>query len=56
MTICFFSFQFDPVIELPTDTDVETLVNVDYPPFVIPHELSVIGLFKSKDAKGEFES
>jgi hypothetical protein len=47
------SFQFGAVIELESDSDVETLVNQDYLPFVIPFEYNLLGLFESKDSKGK---
>ena len=48
----FARFQFDVVIELDTDQDLETFVTVAYPPFVLTQEFSLIGFFKSKDSKG----
>jgi hypothetical protein len=51
-------FQFGAVIELESDSDVETLVNQDYLPFVIPFEYNLLGLFESKDSKAfkEYEA
>ena len=51
-----FSFQFGAVIELSSDNDVETFVNENYPPFVVPFEFNVLGLFKLKDSKGKANS